>query len=635
MPSDRTTVTELGTGLGMLGLADIDEAVRSRTPGDAQPVARDVGAPRPAARRRRLRRRVPRRLGERAGLPGGRRRPAGPAAQRRGVEGNRPRPRRRGGAHRPAGRPRLPGQLQVPLEHPVQRVAVPRLRRPARRRPRAGPAGRRARCSPAAGTGTPRWRRRSTRRSTRPSDARRAESEGGRRRRGLRCAAAARRRRAAGPPPRSRSPGSAPATAPDADAGDRDGERCRRHRAAARRAAAPPRPRRRPHARRSATRSGGWLRPGWPAGAKAALRRRCRARWRGRRCGAGRPPWQTGGGTGEAMLWRLLRIGSAPYFVLGSSAARSLRLRIATSWDWRQQYRLVSVGMEPQSGGQPRVGWEAVVRDRVVQRAARGGGAHRGALEPRPFRRPPRGQGLPRHAAPPRAGVCHAPMSELRPHGTSLPRCTCPQLAWPPVVLRPFAVSDLAMVRQASADPLIPSITSVPRTYTDDAGRAFIERQHARGRPGRRVLLRDRRGGGPDDRHRVHRAVAAGDRERARLHRLLARRRRPWPQPGRPRAAGGGVVRVRGAGHPPAPPLRGAVERRLGPHGRGRPASAARPRCAAGSASTANSATPTASPSCTTEWARVGGPMQAPVGIGARQPRSADHDELRRTRRER
>ena len=30
MPSDRTTVTELGTALGMLGLADIDEALRSR-----------------------------------------------------------------------------------------------------------------------------------------------------------------------------------------------------------------------------------------------------------------------------------------------------------------------------------------------------------------------------------------------------------------------------------------------------------------------------------------------------------------------------------------------------------------------------------------------------------------------------
>ena len=32
MPSERTTVTELGTGLGMLGQEDVDEALRSRTP---------------------------------------------------------------------------------------------------------------------------------------------------------------------------------------------------------------------------------------------------------------------------------------------------------------------------------------------------------------------------------------------------------------------------------------------------------------------------------------------------------------------------------------------------------------------------------------------------------------------------
>ena len=32
MPSDRTTVTELGTALGMLGLADVGDAVQSRTP---------------------------------------------------------------------------------------------------------------------------------------------------------------------------------------------------------------------------------------------------------------------------------------------------------------------------------------------------------------------------------------------------------------------------------------------------------------------------------------------------------------------------------------------------------------------------------------------------------------------------
>ena len=60
------------------------------------------------------------------------------------------------------------------------------------------------------------------------------------------------------------------------------------------------------------------------------------------------------------------------------------------------------------------------------------------------------------------------------------PPLRVPELVSPPVVLRPYALSDLALVRQASADPFIPSISSVPRRYTDDAGRAFIARQHAR-----------------------------------------------------------------------------------------------------------------------------------------------------------
>ncbi len=64
------------------------------------------------------------------------------------------------------------------------------------------------------------------------------------------------------------------------------------------------------------------------------------------------------------------------------------------------------------------------------------------------------------------------------------PPLSVPHLASPPVVLRPYVVSDLAMVRQASADPVIPSISTVPATYTDDAGRAFIERQHARASEG-------------------------------------------------------------------------------------------------------------------------------------------------------
>lgn len=109
---------------------------------------------------------------------------------------------------------------------------------------------------------------------------------------------------------------------------------------------------------------GRWLRAGWPPGVKDlyaalsdAVARASVRRWE--------TAMERSGGTGEAMLWRLLRIGSAPYFVLGSSAERSLRLRIATSWDWRQHFQLVALSLEPQRGGQPRVGWHAVVRDRM------------------------------------------------------------------------------------------------------------------------------------------------------------------------------------------------------------------------------------------------------------------------------
>lgn len=61
----------------------------------------------------------------------------------------------------------------------------------------------------------------------------------------------------------------------------------------------------------------------------------------------------------EAFVWRLLRIGSAPYFILGTSPLGSMRLRIDTPWDWRQAFRLRQFRVEPQRGGQPRVRWEA------------------------------------------------------------------------------------------------------------------------------------------------------------------------------------------------------------------------------------------------------------------------------------
>ena len=110
---------------------------------------------------------------------------------------------------------------------------------------------------------------------------------------------------------------------------------------------------------------GAWLRPGWPGFTKALYARLSEAVAR-----ASVRRWESAmderGGNGEAILWRLLRMGGAPYFVLGSSATRSLRLRIATAWDWRQQFHLISITMEPQPGGQPRVTWSALVRDRLT-----------------------------------------------------------------------------------------------------------------------------------------------------------------------------------------------------------------------------------------------------------------------------
>ncbi|MGY2744161.1 GNAT family N-acetyltransferase [Pseudarthrobacter sp. O4] len=50
----------------------------------------------------------------------------------------------------------------------------------------------------------------------------------------------------------------------------------------------------------------------------------------------------------------------------------------------------------------------------------------------------------------------------------------------PPYLLRPFAASDIALVQEASRDPLIPLITTVPASRSRLAALSFIERQHQR-----------------------------------------------------------------------------------------------------------------------------------------------------------
>jgi hypothetical protein len=66
----------------------------------------------------------------------------------------------------------------------------------------------------------------------------------------------------------------------------------------------------------------------------------------------------------ERQAWRLLRIGNATYFLLGADAKRSLRLRIASPWDWRQEYEFRDLDIRPARAGQPQVDWTVVYRER-------------------------------------------------------------------------------------------------------------------------------------------------------------------------------------------------------------------------------------------------------------------------------
>ncbi|MDZ7674310.1 MAG: hypothetical protein U5K30_04490 [Acidimicrobiales bacterium] len=101
----------------------------------------------------------------------------------------------------------------------------------------------------------------------------------------------------------------------------------------------------------------------WPDGVDEPYRDLCRAvssasaeRWRH---AAGTPAAQ------EQLLWRLLRLASAPYFVVGVSGDDTMRLRIETPWDWRQSHELRRFDIEPDDAGQPQVRWRATVRDRA------------------------------------------------------------------------------------------------------------------------------------------------------------------------------------------------------------------------------------------------------------------------------
>lgn len=67
----------------------------------------------------------------------------------------------------------------------------------------------------------------------------------------------------------------------------------------------------------------------------------------------------------EEMLWRLLRLQAAPYFVLGAATdGTPLRYRVGTPWDFRKQFAFRRLEITPLSAGQPKVAWRGVVQER-------------------------------------------------------------------------------------------------------------------------------------------------------------------------------------------------------------------------------------------------------------------------------
>ncbi len=94
------------------------------------------------------------------------------------------------------------------------------------------------------------------------------------------------------------------------------------------------------------------------------------ARWRS--------AMETSGSAPVAVLWRLLRIGSAPYFVLGIDrrTGAPVQYRIAGPWDWRDEFELLELAVSPARAGQPRVDWRCEYRPRLRRQDRRTAAGH-------------------------------------------------------------------------------------------------------------------------------------------------------------------------------------------------------------------------------------------------------------------
>lgn len=65
----------------------------------------------------------------------------------------------------------------------------------------------------------------------------------------------------------------------------------------------------------------------------------------------------------ERFYWKILRIHSAPYFVLGAQKSGPMYARVMTPWDFRRRFKFQDLEVYPKERGQPEVGWRAFIID--------------------------------------------------------------------------------------------------------------------------------------------------------------------------------------------------------------------------------------------------------------------------------
>ena len=65
----------------------------------------------------------------------------------------------------------------------------------------------------------------------------------------------------------------------------------------------------------------------------------------------------------ERFYWKLLRLHSSPYFIMGRQPSGAMRLRVLTPWDFRRTYEFRDLRVIADTAGQPQVKWEAEIED--------------------------------------------------------------------------------------------------------------------------------------------------------------------------------------------------------------------------------------------------------------------------------